>query len=192
MPYRILELKLKLMRERTYTYTQLFVFSMSIFTLSALLGAVFHPLIALPAYKSLLEPSFKGVDTMAQTLGGTRMASALAIFIKNTFAVLVTIALARRTRGISVAILLILNGVLIGAVLSHLHAVGYTVSWILAGVLPHGSFELTAFFLGSNAGLKLLLCTEQELALRKKEISSLSIAVTVALIFNRSLHRSFL
>lgn len=167
--YRLLDPHLGRLRRKEYGLRFLAAFSAASFALAFAAGAALCPYIVKPAYDLVLAPSFKGVDLVAASLGGTAAASAFAIFIKNSTAVAATVLLARRTRGISVLLLLILNGLLIGSVLSLLYTGGTPLKYLAAGVLAHGVLEFTALFWGAACGLKLLLLSEDNFEhLRKK------------------------
>ena len=112
-------------------------------------------------------------------MGGSSAADAASIFIKNITAVLLTIALARRTRGVSVAVLLILNGLIIGSVLNMLRLHGYEVKWLVAGIITHGVFEFTGLFLAGALGLKLVLLSAEQLKRYKKELCLVITAVLI-------------
>ncbi len=177
--YRILDSKLLSIRKRPYTNLSLFLLALAVFSASVLAGGLFQPVIARPAYNLLLQPAINGINGMAQAMGGSNAAVAASIFIKNITAVLVTIALARRTRGVSVAFLLILNGLIIGSVLNLLRAHGYAVKWLAAGIMTHGVFELTGLFLAGALGMKLVLLPSEQLARYKKELRLVITAVLI-------------
>ncbi|MFX4262549.1 stage II sporulation protein M [Pelotomaculum propionicicum] len=177
--YRILDAKLLSIRKRPYSGASLFLISMAVFAAAVLAGGLLEPVLALPAYELLLKPSINGINGMAQAMGGSGAAAAASIFIKNITAVLLTIALARRTRGVSVAILLILNGLIIGSVLNMLRMHGYGVKWLAAGIMTHGVFELTGLFLAGALGLKLVLLPAEQLERYKKELCLVITAVLI-------------
>ena len=179
--YRIMDARLLSIRKKTYKNLSLSLFSLAVFALAVLAGGLLEPVIALPAYSLLLEPAINGVNGMARALGGSSAAMAASLFIKNMTAVLITIALARRTRGISVAVLLIVNGLLIGAVLNLLRAQGYAVKWLAAGIMTHGVFELTGLFLAGALGLRLVLLPAEHLAGYKKELRLVIASVLIPL-----------
>lgn len=177
--YRLLDAKLLSIRKRPYSSVRLFLLSLAVFAVAVLIGGLLEPVIALPAYDLLLKPSLDGISGLAQALGGSGAAVAASIFIKNITAVLITIALARRTRGVSVAILLLLNGLIIGSILNLLRVNGYAFKWLAAGIMTHGVFELTGLFLAGALGLKLVLLPAEQLTRYKKE---LRLMITVVLI----------
>lgn len=177
--YRILDSKLLSIRKKPYTGLSLFLLSLAVFSTSVLAGGLLESVMARPAYNLLLKPAINGINGMAQVMGGSAAAVAASIFIKNITAVLVTIALARRTRGVSVAFLLILNGLIIGSVLNLLRAHGYAVKWLAAGVMTHGVFELTGLFLAGALGMKLVLLPPEQLACYKKELRLVVAAVLI-------------
>lgn len=177
--YRILDAKLLSIRKRAYSSTSLFLLSMAVFAAAALAGGLLEAVIARPAYDLLLKPSINCINVMAQAMGGSSAADAASIFIKNITAVLLTIALARRTRGVSVAVLLILNGLIIGSVLNMLRLHGYEVKWLVAGIITHGVFEFTGLFLAGALGLKLVLLSAEQLKRYKKELCLVITAVLI-------------
>lgn len=177
--YRILDSKLLSIRKRPYTNLSLFLLSLAVFSASVLAGGLLESIMARPAYNFLLKPAINGINGMAQVMGGSSAAVAASIFIKNITAVLVTIALARRTRGVSVAFLLILNGLIIGSVLNLLRAHGYAVKWLAAGIMTHGVFELTGLFLAGALGMKLVLLPPEQLARYKRELRLVVAAVLI-------------
>lgn len=164
-PYRLLEPKLQALRRRPYSLLDLYLFSVYMFLASVLVGALFHPLLTKPAYILLLEPSIKGVNALSQSANGLPDAAAqsLAIFAKNFTAVAATLVFARRTRGISVGALLVVNGLLIGALLTRLAVGTYSPGLLAAGFLTHGVLELAGVLLGATLGLRLLLATQENL-----------------------------
>ncbi|MDD2553237.1 MAG: stage II sporulation protein M [Desulfotomaculaceae bacterium] len=177
--YRILDAKLLSIRKRSCSSARLFLLSLAVFVVAVLVGGLLGPVIALPAYDLLLKPAIGGVNVMAEAMGGSGAAVAASIFIKNITAVLITIALARRTRGISVAILLLLNGLIIGSILNLLRMNGYAVKWLAAGIMTHGVFELTGLFLAGALGLKLVLLPAEQMTQYKK---GLRLVITAVLI----------
>lgn len=179
MLYRILDAKLLSIRKKPYNNRGLFLLSLVVFSGAVLAGGLLQSVMALPAYNALLKPAINGISVMAQAMGGSSAAVAASIFIKNITAVLITIALARRTRGVSVAILLILNGLIIGAVLNLLRSHGYAVKWLAAGIMTHGVFELTGLFLAGALGIKLMLLPAEQLSRYKKELRLTIIAVLI-------------
>ncbi len=191
MIYRYLEQKLKCRRNKEYCYFQLFIFSMLFFTASILTGVILYKVISNTALKLLL-PSLQGVDILTRLLGGSTAASAMAMFLKNMVAVVATAFLARRTRGISILLLLGLNGLIIGSVLSLLAANGHPIAWLVIGVMPHGLFEFTGVFLGSAFGLKLLLLQEKQFAEQKQKIYHLFFKTLIPIFLTAAFIEAFI
>lgn len=190
--YKFLDAKLFSIRKKHFSNLSLFFISLTVFLAAVLTGGLLESLIALPAYKTMLKPAFSGINGMAQAMGGSNAALAASIFIKNITAVLVTIALARRTRGLSVAILLILNGLIIGSVLNLLRAHGYAVKWLAAGIMTHGVFELTGLFLAGALGMKLVLLPSEQLARYKKELRLVITAVLIPIFLAAAFVESYI
>ena len=162
MLYKAIDAKLEPLRETDYTYWQLFVFSMRIFAGAIIIGILFNQFLAVFAYKFLLAPTLGIINKLA-ALYDNPFWLMLIIFFKNSLAVVLCIALARRTRGISISLLLGLNGLIIGSVLTMWYLTDLSLTMIIVGIMPHGIFEFTAVFLGSAYGLKLLLTRESML-----------------------------
>jgi stage II sporulation protein M len=84
---------------------------------------------------------------------------AQAIFIQNSIAVLFAL-LGGAFVGISSLVALITNGFLIGFIITMLIAVAFEnpltgFGLLIGGLVPHGIFELPAFFIASAFGMKL-------------------------------------
>lgn len=162
LPYRLIESKLRQWRQKTYSPRQLVWLAVLLFLGSVMIGGVLHPVLAKPAYLFLLKPTTNALDALSMALGGLPLAISLAIFLKNAAAVLITIGFARRTRGISVALLLVVNGLMIGSVLT-VSVLHHPLGVVAAGFLTHGILELAGVMLGASLGLGLLLSTEEQL-----------------------------
>lgn len=192
LPYRLLETRLLNHRGKPYTYLHLFVVSMMFFLSLALLGGTFHYVLANFAYNFFMEPTIKGADKVTVLLGGSAAASALVLFLKNTTAVLVAIAFARRTRGISIILLLGLNALIIGSVLKALYAGGHEALWLAGGVLTHGIFEFTAIFLGAAYGLKILLASDEQLSQISRQVYLLGLKYLLPLLVVAAIVEAFI
>lgn len=162
MLYKAIDAKLGLLRETDYTYWQLFVFSMRIFIGAIIIGIVLNQFLAVFAYQYFLAPTLSLINKLA-ALYDNPFWLMLIIFFKNSLAVILCICLARRTRGISISLLLGLNGLIIGSVLTMWYLTDLSLVMIIVGIMPHGIFEFTAVFLGSAYGLKLLLTRDSML-----------------------------
>lgn len=182
MLYKAIDAKLEPLRETDYTYWQLFVFSMRIFVGAIIIGIIFNQFLAVFAYQYLLAPTL-GIINKLSALFGNPFWLVLIIFFKNSLAVILCICLARRTRGISISLLLGLNGLIIGSVLTMWHLTDLSITMIIVGIMPHGIFEFTAVFLGSAYGLKLLLTKDSLLNKYNNLIKNKIIRILMPLLF---------
>jgi stage II sporulation protein M len=160
--YKAIDAKLEPLRETDYTYWQLLVFSMRIFAGAIIIGILLNQVLAVFAYRYFLAPTLDVINWLS-ALYDNPFWLMLIIFFKNSLAVVLCICLARRTRGISISLLLGLNGLIIGSVLTMWYLTDLSLAMIIVGIMPHGIFEFTAVFLGSAYGLKLLLTRESML-----------------------------
>lgn len=88
-------------------------------------------------------------------LGNPPLISSLIIFLKN-FMAMVQMLFLGAFAGISPLATLFMNGYILGIVAASYRVVGGSVPvMILFGILPHGIFELFAFFLCGALGLKM-------------------------------------
>lgn len=88
-------------------------------------------------------------------LGNPPLISSLMIFLKN-FMAMVQMLFLGVFAGISPLATLFMNGYILGIVAASCQAMGNSVAeMIILGILPHGIFELFAFFLCGALGLKL-------------------------------------
>lgn len=181
MLYKTLDLKLNPLRESNYSYTQLFIISALLFIGAIIVGIVFNQYLAEFAYRHFLEPTFSIIDKL--NIFNSPFVFMLLIFLKNIIAVLITLYLARRTRGISIILLLCLNGAIIGSFLTLCCIYDMSLVMILVGILPHGIFEFTAVFWGAALGLKLLFVKEEELNKYKTEVNKLVCRWIVPILF---------
>ena len=72
-------------------------------------------------------------------------------FVANNGAVLVLMAIGLLTAGIVTLLLLLVNGVLVGHLLTYAHESDALIPTI-AGILPHAPFEMSAMFLAAAIG----------------------------------------
>lgn len=112
---------------------------------------------------ALQDDSLPGIETQLDDLqkifeiilGNPPLITVLIIFLKNFMAVAQMLFLGVLA-GFSPLATLFLNGYILGIVAASCSAAGGSVpAMILLGILPHGLFELSAFFLCAALGLKL-------------------------------------
>jgi stage II sporulation protein M len=180
--YKTIDAKLEPLRETDHTIWQLFVFSMRIFAGAIIVGILLNQILAVFAYQYLLSPTLDVIGWLS-ALYDNPLWLMLIIFFKNSLAVVLCIALAKRTRGISISLLLGMNGLIIGSVLTMWYLTDMSLAVIFAGVMPHGIFEFTAVFLGSAYGLKLLLTKESVLNKYKSLIKNKVIKILLPMLF---------
>jgi uncharacterized membrane protein SpoIIM required for sporulation len=135
--YKAIDAKLETLRETNYSIWQLFVFSVRIFVGAIIIGILLNQILAVFAYQYLLAPTL-GVIKKLSALYDNPFCLMLIIFFKNSLAVILCITLARRTRGISISLLLGLNGLIIGSVLTMWYLTDLSLAMIIVGVMPHG------------------------------------------------------
>lgn len=87
----------------------------------------------------------RGADSDTQMFG---------FYIQNNISVAYRCLGAGVSLGLGTALMLIYNGLLLGAVGAHLHTVGATVPFV-SFVIGHGAWELTAIVIAGGAGLRL-------------------------------------
>jgi stage II sporulation protein M len=179
--YKAIDAKLEPLREKDHTFWQLFVFSMRIFAGAIIIGILFNQFLAVFAYQYFLAPTLGIINRLA-ALYDHPFWLMLIIFLKNSLAVVLCICLARRTRGISISLLLGLNGLIIGSVLTMWYLTDLSLTMIIVGIMPHGIFEFTAVFLGSAYGLKLLLTRESVLKKYNNLIKNKIIRILIPLL----------
>jgi uncharacterized membrane protein SpoIIM required for sporulation len=180
--YKAIDAKLEPLRETEYTYWQLFVFSIGIFVGAIIIGILLNQFLAVFAYRYFLAPTLDVINWLS-ALYDSPFWLMLIIFIKNSLAVVLCIVLARRTRGISISLLLGLNGLIIGSVLTMWYLTDLSLVMIIVGIMPHGIFEFTAVFLGSAYGLKLLLTRDSLLNKYNNLIKNKIIRILMPLLF---------
>lgn len=192
LPYRLLEPRLEALRRGSHTVAGLYLYCLVVFALASVAGGALYAYVSGPAYALLMEPTINGINMLSGCGEGSPLCGSLAIFLKNTTAVAVAAGLARRTRGISIALLLVVNGLIIGSLLTTLGVNGYPMVALAVGFLTHGALELGAVFLGAGAGLWLLLARDEHLAHRKERCMRLFIAAVVPLIMAAALIEGFI
>ncbi len=100
----------------------------------------------------LLSDELAALQDMAESLRPLPQSSVLAIiFVKNAAALLLSIALSPFFCLVPV-IALLFNGWLLGLVATRVIQ-EKSLAYLLAGLLPHGIFELPAFFIGEAVAL---------------------------------------
>lgn len=120
------------------------------------LGFYFFTPVAEEQAGQLLDPQMEQLaEIMFLLLESNKLIGTLFIFMNN-FMAMVQMLLLGAAAGLSPLITLVLNGALIGYISSLSAAEGLPVlNMIIFGILPHGIFELPAFFLCGGLGLKL-------------------------------------
>jgi stage II sporulation protein M len=181
MLYKTLDLKLNPLRESNYSYTQLFAYSALTFLIAIIIGILFNQYIAEFAYQYFLAPTLDMINYIS-TIYDNLFLLMLLIFFKNCLAIILCLYLTRRTRGASIALLLGMNGIIIGAILTMCYLMDMSLVFILAGIMPHGIFEFTAVFFGTALGLKLLFAKEEELSEYKIEVNNKVIKILIPLL----------
>jgi len=182
LPYRVLDPKLIEIRKNYYSCFSLFIFSLFLFSGSIIIGGLLNSYIAYPFYKILVAPTITGVSSASSTLGGSGFSDMVVIFAKNSIAVILAIIFARRTRGISLGFLLILNGFAIGSILMALGTFGYPVKELAAGIIPHGIPEFVGILIGASLGFRLLFVNENKLERFKKYVKIKCIIVVLPIL----------
>ena len=123
-----------------------------IIAIALFLGGLLIGLVTSAGVTGLLAEDVAALGELADLLGPLPQASLfLVIFIKNVTAVLISFAFSPFFLVVPV-IALVFNGGLIGwvsAVVIQQESLGY----LLAGLLPHGVFELPAFIMGEAVAL---------------------------------------
>ncbi|MGE5405649.1 MAG: stage II sporulation protein M, partial [Candidatus Saccharibacteria bacterium] len=115
-----------------------------LFIIGIIAGAIYAPEAA-----GMLEDTFKQLKGL---IGHARPeVIALKLFEKNVIVVIVCVVLGRVTRGIIPGMICLYNGLMLGVVgvISHLPLLA-----VVAGILPHGIFELPAIFLACAIGMR--------------------------------------
>ncbi|MDB5085083.1 MAG: hypothetical protein JWN30_1969 [Bacilli bacterium] len=129
--------------------------SVFLFVLGVVLGCTLHSsqidhLVAGSVDK------IRGINQMYVQTGSKPWVLALLILANNLQIALLTILLGTLL-AIFPVVLLLLNGLSIGYIVTKVSVTGNTAIWklVLAGVLPHGMFEIPAFLLAAAIGMKL-------------------------------------
>lgn len=182
MLYKILDLRLNNSRETNRTYLNLFITSALIFIGTIIIGIVFNKYFAGFSYKYMLTPSLNIINKILKIYDSTFI-NVLIIFFKNCLAIIASIYFARRTRGISIAVLLCMNGIIIGAILTMFYMCGMSLGMIMAGILPHGILEFVGVFLGASYGLKLLFIKEEEINEFSIDVKNKVIKILIPILF---------
>jgi len=146
--YRYLDNKLIKTREKAYPYLTLLLIAMISFTVVLIMGSILSNYLAKPFYIFYLKPALAGFDII-NIIFNSALAIAVVTFIKNSIAILFCVIVARRTRGISIAILLLMNGLIIGSLAKAIYDMDSSLLYILVGFylmeylnLPHYFTEL--------------------------------------------------
>lgn len=131
------------------------ILALSIFVAGSLFsyfGVTLFEAAPLPEIESQLE---EVEELFRIILDNPPLITALLVFVNNLFSILIML-LFGALAGISPLVTLFLNGFLLGAVAVAYKAEGGSILiMIVAGILPHGLFELTALFLCGAFALKL-------------------------------------
>jgi stage II sporulation protein M len=177
--YKILDPKLEKLRESSYSYLKLFIISAIIFIGTIIIGVILNQYIAEFAYEYMLAP----ILNIIYKIYDYAFLVVLFVFFKNSLAIITCIFLARRTKGISLAFLLGLNGIIIGAILIMFYMSGMSLLLIITGIMPHGIFEFTGVFLGASYGFKLLFVKEEDINEYNIEVKNRVIKTLIPLLF---------
>ena len=128
-------------------------------------------------------------DWMAQTAQSSGMQnddgsfSAFSIFLHNFQAMMFTILYGLLPFLYLPALLLGINAMSLGFVGAHLVNTGVPITLYLAGILPHGIFELTALVLALSAGFFLCDAVTHRLRTKEKGIIRTAFPQTAQLLF---------
>ncbi|MFC2044971.1 stage II sporulation protein M [Chloroflexota bacterium] len=130
------------------SYRWCFVITIYLFGVGLVLG------LAVPTSVALFSEEIAVLRKMADFLGTLPRSSIFAfIFVKNVSALLLSLVLSPIFCLVPV-VALVSNGWLIGVV-SNAVIKEVSLGYLLAGLLPHGIFELPAFILGEAVALSL-------------------------------------
>jgi stage II sporulation protein M len=182
MLFKILDPKLNIMRETSHSYLKLFIISALTFIGTIIIGLIFNQYLAEFAFQYMLSPTLSIIDKLLKIYDNPLLL-VLLIFFKNCLAIIACIYFARRTRGISIALLLGLNGIIIGSILTRSYLLDMSLATIIAGIMPHGVLEFPGVFLGASYGLKLLLVKEEETNEYNIEVKHKVINILVPILF---------
>jgi len=143
------------------SYKRWLFIAVFLFVIGLVLGSVTKTSIA-----ALFAEDVAALEELAEQLSPLPQSSIFAfVFIKNVSALLISFALSP-IFCLAPVIALIFNGGLLGLV-SALVIEEESLGYLLAGLLPHGIFELPAFIMGEAAALSFGMAVI--LALFKKE-----------------------
>ncbi len=105
---------------------------------------------------SAIGQQFSQLQELFKAIDNAPTAVTAALIFMNNFLSMAQMLLLGFLAGLSPLLTLFLNGALMGAVAGLLQQQGMPVfSFLLLGILPHGVFELTSFFICGGLGLKL-------------------------------------
>lgn len=192
LPYRLLDSKLIKLRQNDYDFKSLFLLATISFAMVIAMGGLLYKTLAETMYLSFLKPLLQNIDYITISLGGSLFATSSIIFFKNLGAMLATIYLARRTRGIVIAIVILLNGLLIGSIITLLYVAGLSFMYLFSSLMTHGIFEFTALFISIALGAELLLCKEKNYSNMIKKAKSYTIKFVIPLLLVASYFEVFI
>lgn len=118
-----------------------------VFIFFAVIGYAAFPFIE-ESFLPFLEEAFAGIF-----VADSKLHTALNIFANNVFATLLALL-----SGITIvvpALIVAVNGFLVGAVANYAFSIDIPASKIILGIAPHGVFELTAFFVNAAIAPRL-------------------------------------
>ena len=150
----------------------------------AFLILVFLGYLLCSLFPSVLDTVMDTIQTMfaaADVYTEEGDISALGLFSNNVTACIMTALYGLVPFLTLPAFSLGINAMLLGVVAAYYVSEGYSLSLYLAGILPHGIFELPALVLSIACGL--LLCRRTSLRLRSKEDNASSGMGLVAQVF---------
>ncbi len=115
----------------------------------------FTPAFSEPAAEPVIDEQLELLEGLLSLIMDTAPPVGIALIFMNNFLSMVQMLLLGFLAGISPLITLGVNGALVGALLSFSAQEGVPLLRMIAfGLLPHGIFELYAFFLCAAIGLK--------------------------------------
>jgi len=142
------------------SYKRWILVAISIFGIGLILG-----LVALPSVANFISRELTVLEEFGGSLVPFTFLTAVLIFVKNAVAVLVSFALSP-IFCLTPILALTVNGCLLSFVAASI-AQEESVTYVLAGLLPHGVLELPAFIMAQAAALSF--GSMAVLALFKKE-----------------------
>ncbi len=123
--------------------------------LSCSIAFYFTPVFSDPASEPVLDAQLEGLEGLFSLIMDTSPPIGIALIFMNNFLSMAQMLLLGFLAGVSPLVTLGLNGALVGALLSFSTQEGVPLLAMIAfGLLPHGIFELFAFFLCAAIGLK--------------------------------------